>query len=100
MNVLVKGTQFIMAKSLEGRKMGLLFLFEITYDYSTDIVIKCLNQIENGFYENTLLNNQDIVKGMQLIRNRKMMFGSICNALAIGYEYFNLGDSLMFSLRG
>lgn len=95
MNVLVKGTQYIMNKNLEGRKMGLLFLFQITFDYNTEIIVKCLNQIENGFYENMLLNNQDIIKGMQLVRNRKMMFGSICNALVIGYIFIYVGASLM-----
>jgi len=30
MNVLVQGTKFVSSRSLEGRKIGLLFLFEIT----------------------------------------------------------------------
>ena len=33
MNLLVQGTNFVMAKSVEGRKNGLLFIFEITNEY-------------------------------------------------------------------
>jgi hypothetical protein len=49
MSILIKGTDFI-SKTMEGRKNGLLFLFEITFDYNTDTVIKCMNQVENGSY--------------------------------------------------
>lgn len=43
MHVLVKGTEFVGAKSLEGRKNGLLFIFEITYDYNTESMVKAMN---------------------------------------------------------
>lgn len=43
MHVLVKGTEFIAAKSLEGRKTGLLFIFEITYEYNTENMVKAMN---------------------------------------------------------
>lgn len=83
MDILVKGTDFISSKSLEGRKMSLLFLFEITFEYDTLLVIKGLNSIENGFFEKTLLNSQDIIQTMQILRNRKMMYGSICGAILL-----------------
>lgn len=49
MHILIKGTDFI-SKSTEGRKLGLLFVFEITYDYNAALVIKCMNKVENGYY--------------------------------------------------
>lgn len=83
MEILVKGTNFIAQKGVDGRKMGLLFLFEIMYDYDVGLAIKSINSIQNGFVENFILGCQEIIKTMQVLRNRKLMFGSICNALAV-----------------
>ena len=82
MEVLVKGTEFISQKSTEGRKTGLLFIFDICNEYSTETVIKCLSAVRNGFFEDLLLKNQDIIQTIQTFRFRKLMYTAICNALA------------------
>jgi hypothetical protein len=92
MNILIKGTEMI-SKTAEGRKYGLFFIFEISYDYTAELVVKYINQTENGYFERLLLNNQDIIQTMQAINNRKMMFRAICNALLQRYPPSYVGAS-------
>lgn len=43
-----------------------------------------MNNIFTNFYENCLLNNQSMIQTIQARRQKKLMYGSICNALVTG----------------
>ena len=78
---------------MEGRKTGLLFIFEICYKYNTEMVVNCINSISPGFFEAVIIDNQDIIKSIQAFRSRKIMYATLCNALASKYSYVNLAVS-------
>lgn len=81
MEIAIKGTDFIFSKNLEGRKTGLIFIFDLAFNYNTSMIVNCMNSIKNGFFDHVLIDNQDIIKSIQAFRNRKLMYGALCNAL-------------------
>lgn len=43
-----------------------------------------INKYINNFYEQCLLHNQSLIQTIQARKERKLMYGSICNALVTG----------------
>ena len=54
MEIAIKGTDFIFSKNLEGRKTGLIFIFDLAFNYNTEMIVNCMNSIKNGFFDHML----------------------------------------------
>eukprot|EP00919_Chromeraceae_sp_WS-2016_P001444 GHVR01003530.1.p1 GENE.GHVR01003530.1~~GHVR01003530.1.p1 ORF type:complete len:116 (+),score=8.08 GHVR01003530.1:1176-1523(+) len=70
--------------SIQGKRSALLFLFQMTFNYDIKSVLANINLIIPHYFETILMNSKDILQTMQIKRNKRKMFGSLCNAIATG----------------